>query len=85
MRAMYLNRAFKVLIGAGAILTLLPGVATYRAILAGCPGNHNMSTLACFFLPTHTDIGVHLLSYTFMGTILLGAFSGLVLLLLFQP
>ncbi len=79
MRAMYPDRTFKVLIGAGAILALLLGVAAYRAILAGCPENHIMSTLACLFLPTHTDIGVHLLSYAFMGTILLGVFSGLVL------
>ena len=79
MRAMYPNRTFKVLIGAGTILALLLGIATYRTVLSGCPENHNMSTLACLFLPTHTDIGVHLLSYTFIGTILLGTFSGLVL------
>ncbi len=79
MRAMYPDRTFKVLIGAGAILALLLGVAAYRVILAGCPENHIMSTLACLFLPTHTDIGVHLLSYAFMGTILLGIFSGVAL------
>ncbi len=79
MRAMYPGRTFKVLIGAGAILALLLGVAAYRAILAGCPDGGGKIDLACFFLPTHTDIGVHLLSYAFIGTILLGAFSGLVL------
>ncbi len=79
MRAMYPNRTFKVLVGASAALALLLGVATYQAILAGCPENHNMSTFACLFLPTHTDIGVHLLGYAFMGTILLGIFFGLVL------
>ena len=79
MRAMNPNRTFKVLIGAGAILALLLGVAAYRAILSGCPDGGDKIDLACLFLPTHTDIGVHLLSYAFMGTILLGTFSGLVL------
>ena len=79
MRAMNPNRTFKVLIGAGAILALLLGVAAYRAILSGCPYDGGKIDLACLFLPTHTDIGVHLLSYAFIGTILLGAFSGLVL------
>ena len=79
MRATYPDRTFKVLIGAGAILALLLGIAAYRAILAGCPENHDTCTFACFFWPAHTDLGVHLLSYAFMGTILLGAISGLVL------
>lgn len=79
MRAIYLNRTFKILIGAGVILALLLGLAAYHAISAGCPETHNISTLACFFLPTHTDIGVHLLSYAFMGTILLGMFFGVAL------
>ena len=79
MRAMYPNRTFKVLIGAGALLALLLGIATYQAILSGCPDDGGKIDLACLFLPTHTDIGVHLLSYAFIGTILLGAFSGLVL------
>ena len=68
MRAAYPDRTFKVLIGAGAILALLLGIAAYRAILAGCPDGGGKIDLACFFWPTHTDIGVHLLSYAFMGT-----------------
>lgn len=67
------------LIGIGAILALLLGVAAYRTILAGCPESYNMSTFACLFLPTHTDPGIHLLSYALMGMILSGTFSGLVL------
>ncbi len=79
MRVMYPDRAFKVLIGASVTLSLLLGVAAYRAILSGCPDGGGKINFACLFLPTHTDIGVHLLSYAFMGTILLGTFSGLVL------
>ncbi len=79
MKVMYPDRAFKVLIGASATLALLLGVATYRAILAGCPDGGDKIDLACFFLPTHTDLGVHLLSYAFIGTILLAAYSCLVL------
>ena len=79
MRGMYPNRAFKVLIGAGAILALLLGAAAYRAILAGCPDSAVKIDLTCLFLPTHTDLGIHLLSYAFIGTILLGASFWLVL------
>ncbi len=76
---MYPSRTFKILIGTSAILALLLGVAVYRATLAGCPGGWDKSGFACLFLPTHTDIGIHLLSYAFMGTIILGTASGLVL------
>ena len=79
MGAMYPNRTFKVLIGAGVTLAVLLGVATYRTVLTGCPESHNMNILACLFLPTHTDLSIHLLSYVFIGTILLGVFSGSVL------
>jgi len=64
---MYPNRTFKVLIATGIILALLLGIATYRAILAGCPDNHSMTTFACLFLPTRSDTGIHLLSYAFTG------------------
>ncbi len=60
------------LIGASAILLLLLGAAAYRAVMAGCPDYGGGLDFACFFLPTHTDIGIHILSYAFMGTILLG-------------
>ena len=76
---MYPDRAFKVLMGASAILALLLGAAAYRAILAGCPDGGGKIDLSCLFLPTHTDLGIHLLSYAFMGTILLGTYSWLVL------
>ncbi len=79
MRTMYPDRAFKMLTGAGATLALLLGVAAYRAILAGCPDGGGKIDLACFFLPTHTDLGIHLLSYAFMGMILLGTYFWLVL------
>ncbi len=61
------------------MLALLLGVAVSRAVLAGCPDDHNVSTLACLFLPTHTDLGIHLLSYILLGTILLSITVGLVL------
>ncbi len=67
------------LIGTGITLALLLGVAVCRAILAGCPAGWDKGGLACLFLPTHTDLGIHLLSYAFIGTIVLGASSTLVL------
>ena len=63
--------------GTGAVLALLVGAAVFRAIAAGCP--HDWGDLACLFFPTHTDLGIHLLSYAFMGTILLGTSSWLAL------
>ncbi len=62
------------------MLVLLLGAALGRTILAGCPDGWSHSTLACLFLPTHTDLGIHLISYVFIGTILLGIYSWLVLL-----
>ncbi len=79
MRTTYPNRAFKVLIGVSATLALLLGIAAYHAVLTGCPDAGSKIDLACFFLPTHTDLGIHLLSYAFMGTILLGTYFWLVL------
>ncbi len=76
---MYPDRAFKVLIGAGVTLALLLGIAAYRTTLAGCPHGGGKIDLACLFMPTHTDLGIHLLSYAFIGTILLGTYSCLVL------
>ena len=79
MRAVHSDRAFKVLIGAGATLALLFGTAVYRAILAGCPNGGGKIDFACLFLPTHTDLGTHLISYAFMGMIFLGVSFSLVL------
>ncbi len=80
MRTIYSDRTFKVLIGTGVVLALLLVVAAYRAILAGCPDVSDRGILACLFLPTRTDLGIHLLSYAFMGMILLGTSSWLILL-----
>lgn len=74
---MYPTRTFKALIGTGAMLSLLLVAAVCRAVLAGCPNGWAESDLACLFLPTHTDLGIHLLSYAFAGMILLGTYSGL--------
>lgn len=73
------SRTFQVLVGTGAALALLLGVSVCRVILAGCPDGWDEGGLTCFFLPTPTDLGIHLLSYAFIGTIILGASSGLVL------
>ncbi len=78
MRAIYPSRTFKVLIGTGIILVLLLAVAISRAIIAGCPESWAKGDLLCLFLPAHTDLGTHLLTYAFMGTILLGVYSWLV-------
>ncbi len=74
---MHPTRTFKALIGTGAMLSLLLGAAVYRAVLADCPNGWAERDLACFFLPTHTDISIHLLSYAFAGMILLGTYFGL--------
>ena len=79
VRPVYQSRTFKLLIGTGTVLTLLLGVAVFRTVLAGCPEGWAAGGFACLFLPTHTDLGTHLLSYAFIGTIVLGASAGLVL------
>ena len=76
---MHQSRTFRLLIGTGIVLALLLGLAVFRTVLAGCPDGGGKIDLACFFLPTHADLGIHLLSYAFMGTILLSTYSWLVL------
>jgi beta-lactamase regulating signal transducer with metallopeptidase domain len=73
------SRTFRLLIGTGAVLALLLGVAVFRTVLAGCPDWWAERGLACLFLPTHLDLGTHLLSYAFIGTGALGASAGLLL------
>ncbi len=77
MRAVDPSRTFKVLMGTGAMVTFLLWVAVCRTVLAGCP--EGWGGFACLFLPTHTDVGIHLLSYTFMGMIVSGISLWLVL------
>ncbi len=76
---MHQSRTFRLLIGTGTVLALLLGVAVFRTVLASCPEGWATGGFACLFLPTHTDLGTHLLSYTFVGTIVLGASAGLLL------
>ncbi|MEE8414466.1 MAG: M56 family metallopeptidase [Dehalococcoidales bacterium] len=78
MNATHPNRTFSLLLGTGLIILLIMGSAAYRAVLAGCPAGSQMS-FTCLFFPTHTDVGVHLLSYVFIGTIVLFAFLSLAL------
>ncbi len=79
MGEVYPDRTFKILIGSGVVLTLLLGMAVFRVVMASCPEQYSMGTFACLFLPTHSDLGVHLLSYAFMVTIISGTISWLVL------
>jgi len=50
----------------------------YQTVLAGCPEGQTGIDLICLFVPTHTDLGIHLLGYVFLGTMLLGASLSLV-------
>jgi Zn-dependent protease with chaperone function len=69
---MHPSRTFSILIGMGTLLALLLGTAAVRSVLAGSPIGLGEVDLVCLFLPTHADAGIHLLSYAFMGTTLLG-------------
>lgn len=77
--SMHPDRTFKLLIGTSAMLALLLAAAVSRVTMAGCPEGWSESPLACLFLPTHTDLYVHLLGYTFTGAVVSGIFSGLIL------
>jgi hypothetical protein len=63
--------------GAAVVLVLLFGIAITRTMAAGCPDNSGYFDLACLFLPTHTDFGIHLLSYFLIGISLLSISFGL--------
>ncbi len=78
MRTAHPNRTFSLLLGIGLMVVLLMGAAAYRAVLAGCPDGIKMS-LTCLFFPTHTDLGVHLVSYLFIAFIFLLIATGLIM------
>ena len=78
MRTAHPNRPFSLLLGIGLMVVLLMGAAAYRAVLAGCPHSSDMS-FNCLFSPTHTDIGVHLISYSFVALIFPLVVAGLVM------
>lgn len=65
--------AFWTLVGAGAVLAALLATAVFRTVQAGCPDGRDGLDLACLFVPTHSDLGIHLLSYLFVGTLVAGA------------
>jgi Zn-dependent protease with chaperone function len=67
--------------GTAVVLALLFGVAITRTVAAGCPDSNGYFDLACLFLPTHTDFGIHLLGYILIGMSLLGISFGLKLYL----
>lgn len=73
------NRTFKVLIGAGLLLTLLLGSSLIHSLIVGCPNGWSTGNVLCFFLPTNDDLGTHLLIFVLMGTILLGMYFWLTL------
>lgn len=76
LKIMHPNRTFNGLIGASAVLVVLLTVAIFRVLLAGCPEGWNEAGLACLFTPTHTDLGIHLLSYILGGAAIVGMTLG---------
>jgi Zn-dependent protease with chaperone function len=79
MKAIHPNRIFRILIGAGLLLTLLLGSSLIHALIVGCPDSWSAGDVLCLFLPTHDDLGTHLLTYVLTGTMLLGTYFGLTL------
>jgi len=73
VRGNHPNRSFFSLVGVSVGVIILMGIAAYRVVLAGCPDGGEMD-FACLFFPTHSDIGVHFVSYAFIGTILFGTY-----------
>ncbi len=79
MRRVHQSRTFQLLISTGALSVLLLGLAVFRTVVAGCPDGQAEGWLTCLFFPTSTDLGTHLVSYVFIGTIVLGISAGLLL------
>lgn len=74
MTGIHPNRTFKVLIGIGILLTLLLGSSLIHALMVGCPDGWATVDILCLFVPTHDDLGTHLLTYLLMGTVFSGAY-----------
>lgn len=77
MRTTRPNRTFNLLTGTAVVLVLLLGASIVHTVAASCPDSSGYLDLACLFLPTHTDFGIHLLSYFLIGISLRGLFLGL--------
>jgi beta-lactamase regulating signal transducer with metallopeptidase domain len=73
------NRTYRLLIGLGLVSALLLVAAILRTVLAGCPDGCGEPMFQCLFIPTHADMSTHLISYAFLGTVLLSTLSGLLL------
>lgn len=77
MRKIYRSKTFGLLIGTGAAISVLLGIAVFRVVMAGCPEGWAEGGIACLLVPTDADLGTHLLSYAFIGTVVLSASAGL--------
>lgn len=66
------GRTFRTYSVASTTLAFLMLLAGYRTIMAGCPEHVNNPGLECLLVPTHTDLGIHLASYIFVGMVLAG-------------
>lgn len=79
MERMHPGSTFRTHLVASAAFASLVLVAGYRTIMAGCPEHVDNPGLECLLVPTHTDLGIHLASYIFVGTVLAGIAVSLVL------
>lgn len=79
MIKIYRSKTFGLLIGTGAAISVLLGIAVFRVVMAGCPEGWAEGGIACLLVPTDADLGTHLLSYAFIGIVVLGLSSGFIL------
>ncbi|MDP2931035.1 MAG: M56 family metallopeptidase [Chloroflexota bacterium] len=79
MKAIPQNRTFKVLTGTVLVLVLLLVSSLIHAFVTACPDGWAKLDVLCLFLPTHDDVGTHLLSYVLAGMVVAGAYRGLLL------
>jgi Zn-dependent protease with chaperone function len=74
MKALHPNRTLFILFGIGTVLVFLLGAGAWHAILQADPPGCTENELACLFIPTRFDYGIHLISYALMTPLMVTMF-----------
>jgi Zn-dependent protease with chaperone function len=74
MTTLHPSRTLYILFGLGTALVFLLGAAVWHAVIQADPPGCTESEIACLFIPTRSDIGIHLISYGLMTPLLAAMF-----------
>ena len=68
------GRSWYLLFGLGTFMVFALGAAACHALIQADPPDCDMNVIACLFIPTRSDLGVHLVSYALMTPLMAAMF-----------